>query len=161
MIKTKISHIKFSKKPIPLPAEYRATYKISQIVLILKLSCSGNKASLLKLHLLSWALKSDVNRRKLLDFIRSNFKEDFKTWGIEPALNRALSYAIAEELCKIEKGNYLLTEKGNLFYSKIINSSEVLNIEIDFLKQLGKRKITDNKILALSKKWEKSNDENK
>jgi len=152
MIKTVIMHIKFSKKPIPIPAEYRPIYKIAQIVLILKLSCIGNKASLLKLHLLSWALKSDYNRKKLLGLIQSNFEENLKTWGIEPALNRALSYTVAEKLCKIEKGNYLLTEKGKLFYDKIINNGEILHIEIDFLKQLGKRKITDNKIVAIAKK---------
>jgi len=158
MIGVKINHIKFSKKSIPIPAEYRPTYKISQIILILKLSCIGNKASLLKLHLLSWALKSIDNIKTLLDLVNSDFAENLKTWGIEPALNRALSYAVAEQLIKIEKGKYLLTERGDDFFNQIIKNGEVLDIEIKFLKQLGKRSITDNKIITLSKKWDISND---
>ena len=158
MIETFIEHIRFKRKPIPIPAEYRPTYKIAQIVIILKLTCQGEKGSLLKLHLLSWALKSEINRQELLKFIRSNFKSDLKIWGIEPALNRALSYAVAEKICIIEKGKYILTRKGSIFYEQIIKDSKILGIEIDFLKQIGKRKITDNRILALSKKWELSDD---
>lgn len=158
MIETFVRHIRFKRKPIPIPAEYRPSYKMAQIVLILKLTCQGEKGSLLKLHLLSWALKSEINRQELIKFIRSNFKSDLKIWGIEPALNRALSYAVAEKICSIEKGKYILTKKGNAFYEKIIRDSKILDIEIDFLKQIGKRKITDNRIFALSKKWELTND---
>ncbi len=158
MTDTFIRHIKFKRKPIPIPAEYRPTYKMAQIVLILKFTCQGDKGSLLKLHLLSWSLKSEKNRQELIKFIHSNFTSDLKIWGIEPALNRALSYAVAEKLCNIEKGKYVLTKKGISFCEQIIKNTKILDIEIDFLKQIGKRKITDNRILALSKKWELSND---
>lgn len=42
-----IKNIKFSKKPISIPVDYRPVYKIAQIVMILSITCIGNKSSLL------------------------------------------------------------------------------------------------------------------
>tara|TARA_R110002033_G_scaffold160965_1_gene197428 strand:+ start:1407 stop:1880 length:474 start_codon:yes stop_codon:yes gene_type:complete len=145
--------ITFSKKPISIPPEYRPSYTIGLIVLILKICCQSSKSSLLKLHLINWALKSDENKISLKKFVLSNYTESSKTWGIEPSLNRALNYSIHEGICSIIDGKYQLEEKGELFYQKIIENSEYLNEEIDFLKFLGKRKVTDSRIDSIYKKW--------
>lgn len=149
--------ITFSKKPISIPPEYRPSYSIALIVLILKKCCQGSKSSLLKLHLINWALKSNENKDSIKKFIRSNYNESSKTWGIEPSLNRALNFSVHEGICKIENGKYLLEEKGDIFYSKILADSNFLNEEIEFLKFLGKRKITDNRIESIYKKWKIQN----
>lgn len=149
--------ITFSKKPISIPPEYRPSYTIGLIVLILKICCQSSKSSLLKLHLINWALKSDENKNSLKKFVLSNYTESSKTWGIEPSLNRALNYSIHEGVCSIADGKYQLEEKGEIFYQKIIEDSEYLNEEIDFLKFLGKRKITDNRIDSIYKKWKNQN----
>lgn len=149
--------ITFSKKPISIPPEYRPSYTIGLIVLILKLCCQSSKSSLLKLHLINWALKSKENQESLRKFVHSNYTETSKTWGIEPSLNRALNYSVHEGICSISKGKYQLQEKGELFYSKIIEDTEYLNEEIEFLNFLGKRKITDNRIDSIYKKWKNQN----
>jgi hypothetical protein len=149
--------ITFSKKPISIPPEYRPSYSIALIVLILKICCQGSKSSLLKLHLINWALKSNENKDSLKKFVLSNYTESSKTWGIEPSLNRALNYSVHEEICSIENGKYLLLEKGEIFFSKIVENPEHLNEEIDFLNFLGKRKITDNRIDSIFKKWKTQN----
>ena len=149
--------ITFSKKPISIPPEYRPSYSIALIVLILKICCQGSKSSLLKLHLINWALKSNENKDSLKKFVLSNYTENSKTWGIEPSLNRALNYSVHEEICSIENGKYLLLEKGEIFFSKIVENPEYLNQEIDFLNFLGKRKITDNRIDSIFKKWKTQN----
>ncbi|MDO6814001.1 hypothetical protein [Tenacibaculum soleae] len=149
--------ITFSKKPISIPPEYRPSYTIGLIVLILKLCCQSSKSSLLKLHLINWALKSKENQESLRKFVHSNYTETSKTWGIEPSLNRALNYSVHEGICSISKGKYQLQEKGELFYSKIIKDTEYLNEEIEFLNFLGKRKITDNRIDSIYKKWKNQN----
>lgn len=149
--------ITFSKKPISIPPEYRPSYSIALIVLILKNCCQGSKSSLLKLHLINWALKSNENKDSLKKFVLSNYTESSKTWGIEPSLNRALNYSVHEEICSIENGKYLLLEKGEIFFSKIVENPEYLNEEIDFLNFLGKRKITDNRIDSIFKKWKSQN----
>jgi hypothetical protein len=65
------SNITFHRKPIPVPPEYRPLYKIAQIVLALKLSCKKHKASLLQLHLFSWALKNQENSDNILAYVRN------------------------------------------------------------------------------------------
>lgn len=147
-----IKNIKFSKKPISIPVDYRPIYKIAQIVMILSITCTGNKSSLLKLHLLSWALKDDKNKDEVLELIKSNYDTDIAVWGIEPALNRALLFCISENICTMENGKYLLTENGTDFFKLIVNA-EVFIEEFEFLNFVGKRKITDNRIESISKKW--------
>ncbi|WP_295093560.1 hypothetical protein [uncultured Flavobacterium sp.] len=154
-----IKSLKFSKRPISIPADYRPMYKIAQIVMILSITCTGSKSSLLKLHLLSWALKNDKNKDEVLELIKNNYVEEMTVWGIEPALNRALLFCVAEDICKIEGGKYLLTEKGKSFF-KLIKKNNVFNEELEFLNFVGKRTITDNRIESISNKWSLFNVEN-
>ena len=149
----KIKNITFSKRPISIPADYRPVYKIALIVLILKLTCRNESSKLLKLHLMSWALKSGNNQQQLLSLIISNFNTEFAVWGIEPSLNRAMQIAVAEKICKYEKGNYVLAEKGNLFFEKINDDKDLFHTEKSFLKQIGKNKITEKRLASLSNKW--------
>jgi hypothetical protein len=149
-----IKKLSFTKRPIPLPAEYRPMYKIAIIVLVLKLCCRGESSNLLKLHLFSWALTSEKNMKELRDYVTSNFKTDFSIWGIEPALNRALQLAVAENICEIVNGkNYKLTEKGTRFYEMIKADNELFEKEKSFLAFMGKSHITDNRITSMTQKW--------
>ena len=108
----------------------------------------------MKLHLLSWALASQKNMTELGNYITSNFKSDFSVWGIEPALNRALQLAVAENICEIVNGkNYKLTEKGNKFFQMIKADTELFDIEKSFLTLIGKNTITDSRITSMTQKW--------
>ncbi len=149
-----IKKLSFTKRPIPLPAEYRPMYKIALIVMILKYCCRGESTNLWKLHLFSWALASEKNMKELRDYVTSNFTTDFSVWGIEPALNRALQLAVAENICDIVKGkNYKLTEKGKMFFGMIKADTELFEIEKSFLTFIGKSHITDSRISAMTQKW--------
>lgn len=144
----------FKQRPIPIPIDYRPTYKISIIILVLKLCSTSETASLLKLHLFSWILKSEDNRLLFNKFIQSNYLMEFNVWSIEPALNRALQYSIADELCELTNtSKYKLTEKGKLLYSAI-SDSNTFDEEIYFLKKIGKNKITDKRLDVMTKQWE-------
>jgi hypothetical protein len=157
----KITKLSFIQRPIPIPADYRPMYKIALIVLILRICCRAETSSLLKLHLFSWALTSDDNLTKLREYVTSNFQSDFSVWGIEPALNRALQFAIAENICEVANGkNYKLTEKGNRFYEMIDADNELFSKEKTFLKFIGKSKITDKRLTAMSNQWTINYDEN-
>ena len=149
-----IKKLSFSQRPISIPAEYRPMYKIALIVMILRICCRAETSNLLKLHLFSWALSSEVNLSILREYVTSNFKSDFSVWGIEPTLNRALQLAIAENICKVVNGkNYKLTEKGFQFYEMIIADSQLYEKEKAFLNFIGKNKFTDNRINAMSNQW--------
>lgn len=155
MEELKIKKLSFVKRPISIPADYRPMYKIAIIVLILKYCCRASKSSLLKLHLFSWALTSKRHALLLSEYINDGYKGDFSIWGIEPALNRALQLATAEKICEIIDGkNYVLTNDiGLKFYNKIAADKELFNEEKTFLLSIGKSKITDSKINAMTKQW--------
>lgn len=149
-----IKKLSFTQRPIPIPADYRPMYKIALIVLTLRICCRAETSNLLKLHLFSWALSSDINASKLKEYVTSNFKTDFSVWSIEPALNRALQYAIAENICEVVNGkNYKLTEKGYQFFQMINTDTELFDKEKSFLNFIGKSKITDSRINAMSNQW--------
>jgi hypothetical protein len=149
-----IAKLSFTKRPIPLPAEYRPMYKIALIVMVLKNCCRGEKATLLKLHLFSWALTSEKNMQELREYVSTNFQTEFSVWGIEPALNRALQLAIADNICEVIDGkSYKLTEKGLKFYEMINSDNDLFAVEKIFLKFIGKSHITDSRINAMTKQW--------
>ena len=149
-----INRLSFVKRPYPIPADYRPMYKIGIITMILKMCCRAETTGLLKLHLLSWAISNDKNRDELRKHITSNYDSGFSVWGIEPALNRALQYAIADGICEMIAGkNYRLTIKGNELFKRINADKELFVEEKDFLKFVGKNKITDSRIDAMAKKW--------
>jgi hypothetical protein len=156
-----IKKISFEKRPIPIPADYRPMYKIGQIVLILRLVCRSEKSTLLKLHLFSWALSTPENTAKLREHIQSNFQTEFAVWGIDPALNRALQFAIAEGISEVVAGkNYKLTEKGFRLFEMIKADEDLFTTEKAFLNEVGKNKITDTRIQSMSNQWKLDYDEN-
>jgi len=150
----RIKNLSFTKRPISIPADYRPMYKIAKIVLILKNCCRSECSDLLKSHLFSWALKSQRNMDKLKEYVTNNFTTEFSVWGIEPALNRALQFAVAEKICELVDGKkYQLTEKGNKFFDLINKDDELFVEEKAFLKFIGKNKITDKRLQTMSKQW--------
>jgi hypothetical protein len=127
-------------------------YKIAQIILILSYCCRSNRSSLLKLHLFSWALKADSNGKKVTNWVENNFQTDFSVWGIEPTLNRGIQYAIAEKIIRKVSNKYELADKGILLLNSIKKDKDLLKTEKDYLNVIGK-KITDDRIANLAKKW--------
>jgi hypothetical protein len=147
-----ITKISFVKRPISIPPDYRPMFKVVQIVMILGYCCRSNRSSLLKLHLFSWALKTEGNIKKIIDWVDTNFQSDFAVWGIEPTLNRGLQYAISEKVCRRINNKFELTEKGVQLFNSIKRDKELLKTEKIFFNIIGK-KISDDKINNLVKKW--------
>lgn len=154
-------NITFHKRPIPVQPEYRPVYRIAQIVVALKKACKKNKASLLLLHLFSWALKSKENEDELFSYIENPNNTSIEVLTFEPALNRALHFAKAEDLIEIVtgQGHYLLTEKGHKFADLLLNDSSVLIQEKRFLDK-AKKSLTETLAQGVSQKWSQNNVEN-
>lgn len=145
--------ITFKRKPVPIPADYRPLYKITLILLILEKNSRGKKASLMKLHLFSWALKSNFSRERLIDALKTNDLPDL--WSFEPSLNRALIFAEAEKLCEVvNKTNYKITTKGKEFLGKVLGDDQVFKDEKEFLNKVG-LKVGETLIQNTIKKWNK------
>jgi uncharacterized membrane protein len=158
MVDYNFKNITFHKRPIPVQPEYRPVYKIAQIVIGLKKSCRKNKASLLLLHLFSWALKSNENEKLILDYLKSPSNTLLEIWNFEPSLNRALHFAQAENLIEmvLPQGHYGLTERGHKFADVLIENDFVLLQEKAFFDSI-KYSITETLVQDISKKWSNSN----
>jgi hypothetical protein len=146
-----MSYLTFNRKAMPIIAEYRPMFKIAQILLILFYSSRGKKSSLIRLHLINWALK-DSNRKAAL--IESSVRKEilFDVWGIDPALNLSLQFGVAEGLIERKSSTYKITTKASEFIQKIGEDSFYYN-DIVFLKGLGTT-ITENMVNEIVGAWE-------
>src|SRR5690554_2421363 len=144
--------ISFTERATPLYPNYRPMYKVSQILMVLYYNGFAGKASLLKLHLFSWGLKSTENLDTLKTFVTSNFKNKLHFFGIESTLNRALNLAYAEKLIDFENGSYKLLDKGKVFAEQLIEDKTLFVNEKQVLKLIGK-KIPERIINNLINHW--------
>lgn len=146
-----MSKLTFHRKPMPLMAEHRPIYKITQLLLVLNLSSRGKKSSLIRLHLFSWVLKDE--RRKEMLFESANQNQIlFGVWGVDPAVNVSLQYAEAEGLISKSGLSYKLTQDGANYVSEI-DSEIAFKDDYFFLQSIGS-KITEGMVENIIREWE-------
>ena len=144
--------IEFDAKPDAVPYNYRISYKLSQICLIIARCCSGRSGcSLVKLHILSSALNTRDNMDRLEKYI--NEQTAYLIVRFDPAVNRAVNYALVDELIlHLKNGTLRLTDKGKALVKEIREDNELMVIEKEFLSKVGK-KLTAEKIDSLMSTW--------
>jgi len=151
--------IVFDAKPDAVPYNYRISYKVSQLCLIMHLCGRGGSCSLIKLHMISFALCTRDSMDKLLQFSNG----DLVTPPIvrfDPAVNKALTFAIAYGFIAHQKtGNYKLTDRGRNLSEQIKVVGDLMISEILYLTELSK-KLTESKIKELVELWRVNNAEN-
>lgn len=151
------NEIIFDSKPDAVPYNYRISYKMAQLCLIISKSCSGREGcSLVKLHIISNGLNTEKNMRELEDYV--NERMGFMLVRFDPAVNRALKYAIADDLvAQLKNGTFKLTKNGKEFIKRI-EKEDILLEEKVFLNKLGTR-LTKEKIERLMSLWRYKNAE--
>ena len=93
----------FDSKPIAVPYNYRVSYKISQLALILSLCCSRGGCSLVKLHMISVALNSEVSMLQM-ERIADGILSELPVIRFDPAVNRALLFChFGRNYCSTKK----------------------------------------------------------
>jgi hypothetical protein len=143
--------ITLTKRPIPLSVDYRPMYKITMILLVLKLNCTKSKSTLFKIHFLVWFIKSKEHMLLLYKHIDSKNIINVTNWSIEPSVIRAIRIMIAENLISKDNDKYILSDIGESFINKILDDKDIFKQEKDFLKSIGKQMITDAKIEKMLK----------
>jgi len=136
---------------MPLMAEHRPIYKITQLLLVLYLSSRGKKSSLIRLHLFSWVLKDEIRKKMLLESANQN-QVLFGVWGVDPAVNISLQYAEAEGLISKSGLSYKLTQDGAKYVSEI-DSEMAFKDDYFFLQSIGS-KITEGMVENIIREWE-------
>jgi hypothetical protein len=151
--------IVFNAKPDAVPYNYRVSYKVSQLCLILRICGWGDSCSLTKLQMISLALFSRDNMAKLITFTENEFSTP-PIVRFDPAVNKALTFAVAYGFVSQQKnGNYKLTKVGHNFAEQIKMSKDLMATEIQNLTELSK-KLTESKINDLIDIWRFRNAEN-
>jgi len=145
-----MSKVRFNRRPMPLIAEYRPIYKIFQILSILEYSSRGGKSSLIRLHLINWVLKTESRKEKLAT-LAADANIPFKVWGVDPILNVALQFSVAQKLITQKSDAYSITFEGK----KLLKLAKEQDIELrdsSYLGRLGKR-ITEKMVEEIVNKW--------
>lgn len=138
-ILSSITYFTYREQRKAIPANLRPIYRITQILLVLKINSRNNKASFFKIQFFNWLLKHSSNE------INERFLEQPEIFvinriRIDPMVNLAINYALADDLITIsENSKYQLTEKGSAFVENIIQENLILKDEIKLLNRIGKR----------------------
>lgn len=143
----------FDSKPDAVPYNYRISYMVSLLCLIIHICCGKRKGcSLIKMNMISVGLSSRREGQKLKEFCEAN-ESRYMLVRFDPVVNRALAYAINDGLMT-QQGNGLfkLTDKGKKMVEMISMDESILLNEKVFLKNIS-MKITEEKIESLMHGW--------
>lgn len=143
--------IVFDAKPDAVPYNYRISYKVTQLCLIMRICGRGDVCSLIKLHMISFALISQDNMRKLVEFADGIGSAPIVRF--DPSVNRALTYAIGYRLIERQQNaKYKLTDRGKQLAEQIKAVGDLMVIEINDLNSLAK-KLTESKVEEIVDRW--------
>lgn len=133
--------IDFSDRPNAIPGDLRPEWSISLILLIILKVGYASKASLEKLHVIYWAARSKDNRGMFLRLIYGSGRPDDMIVRFEPALIRALDFAVGEGLVELKRPksggiNVNLTDKGRKAATALAALDDCFKEEGQFLNAL-------------------------
>ena len=131
--------MKFIKRPIALPSNYRIFYQVSILLLVLKLCCAKNVgASTLKFQLLAWTLRDDDGCNSLMRVTKlKDEKCNFNFWSLDPALNRAIEFALADGFLILKNEKFISAPKGDALLRYILETDVFIH-EKEILKKFNK-----------------------
>lgn len=142
----------FDAKPDAVPYNYRISYKVSIICLMMYKCCGRRGCSLIKMHIIASALADSRFYKKLMKFLDSNLQREFIV-RFDPALNRALEYALADGLVVQQaNGSYKLSVEGKSLAKEISEDNEILFSEKQILDDIS-LKLSEEKIKEISERW--------
>lgn len=145
-----MAKLTFNRKPMPIFAEYRPLYKVVQLLMILSLSSRGGRSSIIRLQLFNWTLKSEQRRQRLLEVSKTGTLE-IEVWGLDPALNAAIQFAIGEGLVKQNGAVISIENKGKEFLNGVLDDDLIIG-DKEFLNTLGKN-VTEGMVSKISESW--------
>lgn len=150
----------FDAKNDAVPYNYRISYKIAQLCLILFTNCGKGGCSLIKLHMISMAMCTNKDMTKILNFAEDS-SQTYTLIRFDPAVNRAVKYALADNIIYQQANGYFkLTEKGRTFANSIKKDAELMVREKSFLDKLS-NKLTEDRIKNLMSFWREQGANNK
>lgn len=122
---------RFEQPQSPLPGDLRPSYRIAFLALALD-RCTGKRATLRKIYVLNWAMKSASSREELRDALLAGTSHELAV-RFEPSMGRAIDFAVAERLVRPEgQGRLVLTKEGQK-YAVDLQHANCFQVEDAFL----------------------------
>jgi hypothetical protein len=113
---------------------------MSLLALLMTRCCRQGRATLQKLHVLNWALRTPEGREALLEALDGHGTPDSNLVRFDPALNKTLDFARAEQLVvQLEGGRYQVTTKGITLAEQLEEDQTSFVSERSFLDAVGSR----------------------
>lgn len=139
----------FERRPVSIPGDLRPGWRIAAIVLLINKCCRQNRTTFARLHVLSWAVRTESSRRSLLAAIDGLLTPDAVIARVEPSLNRAVDFALGEGLLRRVDGDRIeLTQAGLTLADEVNNDDVAFSAEKQFIGVLRKR-LTENMVNQL------------
>lgn len=143
----------FDAKATAVPYNYRISYKISLVCLIIGKCCGKRGCSAIKLQMINAAIITSAGRKELLALASQRSINEIALVRFDPAISRAINFALSDDLI-FQQGNGLfrLTEKGKLLLSEIYEDSLLMVVEKKFFQELSS-KLTEELIEEIAQSW--------
>lgn len=143
----------FDSKADAVPFNYRISYKVSLICLIIGKCCGKKGCSAMKLQMINSAVSTIKSRLELLDFINSSLFTVTTLIRFDPAISRAINYALVDNLiCRQANGLFRLCDRGKELIENIYKDTELMSVEKDFFSELSNR-LTEDIIESIAHNW--------
>ncbi|WP_271014045.1 hypothetical protein [Listeria seeligeri] len=147
------SDIIFNAKVDAVPFNYRISYKVSLIILIIGKCCGRKGCSAIKLQMISSSATTSKKRRELLDSVQLSFFAESTLVRFDPAISRAINFALADKLIYRQgNGLFRLTTIGKELLTSIYGDANLMFIEKQFFSELS-NKLTEEMIENFSWNW--------
>jgi citrate lyase gamma subunit len=128
-----------SARPEPLPGDLRLAWGIALVILILGRS-RAKRASLQKLHFMAHSARTRATREQAKRLFAGGLSTADMVVRVEPWLNRAIAFAIAEHLVSLEHGGHArLTETGIQTFERISEAESIMVEEKVFLDVIARQ----------------------
>lgn len=133
----------FRRRPVAIPGDLRPGWRIGLLVLLLNRCCRSGRTSLTRLHVLSWGIRTKESRRALLAAVEGTLTPDSLIVRFEPFLNRAVDFAIGEELVRRLGGSRIeLTSNGKKLAEELAKIETAFVVENQFMETI-RHKVTE------------------
>jgi hypothetical protein len=129
----------YTPRPDPVPGDLRMSWGIAVLVLALFYS-RAKKSNFHKLQFLAHSVRLPGGREEVRGLLSGTYKPADVSVRVEPSLNRAVAFAHALKLVRVERGTSIsLTEDGIKLADAILKDGKVLEEERSFLSETAPR----------------------
>lgn len=147
------SDIIFNAKADAVPYNYRITYRVALICMIIGKCCGKKGCSAIKLQIISASTESQMAQDELFKLVDLKTVSETTLIRFDPAVTRAINFALYDKLIfRQSNGLYRLSDKGKKLLDAIYGDNELMQQEKSLFSRL-KNRLHEDVIERISSNW--------